>query len=385
MTLGRGLGEIGHQENRLVVAKDTGNGQSTYFLYDYQGDRTIKRGQGGETLYVNEYYQLQNQDIITKHIFVGNTRMVSKLTHYDHDDKTFEKQNIYTYHPDHLGSSNFVSDYAGNEFEHMEYTPYGESWVDEGTNKNVIGYRFTGKELDDETGLYYFGARYLDPLTSRWMSPDPALEKYLPEPPVDKEALQRNRQLPGQGGVFNPVNLNGYCYAGNNPIRYADPDGKAYEASATWGSTMWWLCAVDGPIPAGDIIYAGGEIVIAAADTWTLFGDKLLNMFQAAVNNSGSAQKGAETGSKGGSGNQQNNPNRNQGFKDQLSKMGQKSLEKTQKSLQQRIQEHEEKIANDPKSTAVKHWQHEIRVWKGQLEAVKDELAKRTVAEATNK
>ena len=112
---GRGLGEIGHQENRLVVAKDTGNGQSTYFLYDYQGDRTIKRGQGGETLYVNEYYQLQNQDIITKHIFVGNTRMVSKLTHYDTYDATYEKQNIYTYHPDHLGSSNFVSDYAGNE------------------------------------------------------------------------------------------------------------------------------------------------------------------------------------------------------------------------------------------------------------------------------
>ena len=101
----------------------------------------------------------------------------------------------------------------------MEYTPYGESWVDEGTNKNVIGYRFTSKELDGETGLYYFGARYLDPLTSRWISPDPAMEKYLPE-------RQRNRQLPGQGGVFNPINLDVYHYAGNNPIKYVDPDGK---------------------------------------------------------------------------------------------------------------------------------------------------------------
>ena len=95
----------------------------------------------------------------------------------------------------------------------MEYTPYGESWVDEGSNKNVIGYRFTSKELDTETGLYYFGARYLDPLTSRWVSTDPALEKFLPERPVDDEARERNGQLPGIGGVFNPV-------------KYVDPDGE---------------------------------------------------------------------------------------------------------------------------------------------------------------
>ncbi len=137
-----------------------------------------------------------------------------------------KKKNIYTYHPDHLGSSNFVTDPEGNEFEHMEYTPYGESWVDEGTNKNVIGYRFTSKELDTETGLYYFGARYLDPLTSRWANPDPAFEKFLPEPPIDEEARERNRQLPGMGGVFNPVNLSLYCYGANNPVKYVDPDGE---------------------------------------------------------------------------------------------------------------------------------------------------------------
>ena len=250
-------------ENRLVVAKNTGNGQSTYFLYDYQGDRTIKRGQGGETLYVNEYYQLQNQDIITKHIFVGNTRIVSKLTHYDTYDSVYEKQNIYTYHPDHLGSSNFVTDYAGNEFEHMEYTPYGESWVDEGTNKNVIGYRFTSKELDGETGLYYFGARYLDPLTSRWMSPDPAFEKYLPEPPVDDEARKRNGQLPGQDGVFNPVNLNVYSYAGNNPLLYTDPDGSAI----TWTQVGKFGLASAEIIGGGLGVVGGSVIAVGTSET----------------------------------------------------------------------------------------------------------------------
>ena len=80
--------------------------------------------------------------------------------------------------------------------------------------------KFTSKELDEETGLYYFGARYLDPQTSRWMSADIALATYLPTAGGDKN------KLPGQGGVYNPINLNLYNYSGNNPLSYKDPDGK---------------------------------------------------------------------------------------------------------------------------------------------------------------
>ena len=86
---------------------------------------------------------------------------------------------------------------------------------------------FSKGEMDEETGLYYYGARYLDPKYSRWLSGDPALNDYIPKAPIDDEAKKYNENLPGMGGVFNVVNLHLYHYAGNNPVKYTDPDGKS--------------------------------------------------------------------------------------------------------------------------------------------------------------
>ena len=83
-----------------------------------------------------------------------------------------------------MSSSNVVTDADGEVYEHMEYTPkdawassklacdqpYGEKWIlDQNDNSkyDMIPYRFTSKEWDEETGLYYMSARYQNPETSR--------------------------------------------------------------------------------------------------------------------------------------------------------------------------------------------------------------------------
>ncbi|MCQ2217743.1 MAG: hypothetical protein MJZ33_04560 [Paludibacteraceae bacterium] len=57
------------------------------------------------------------------------------------------------------------------------YTPYGEVFEEESSTGWQLPFYFNSKELDEETGLYYYGARYLNPTEARWMSVDPMFEK----------------------------------------------------------------------------------------------------------------------------------------------------------------------------------------------------------------
>ena len=173
----------------------------------------------GNSLYGGQY---------AKNIYLGDTRIVTKLNSGKDPTYQEESQKQYYYHSDHLGSASLISDYNGKEYQRIEYTPYGETWVEKTSNtgNEFLPYKFTGKEIDEETGLYYYGARYLDPKYSLWISADPALGDYIPG--VGKATANDIGKLPGMGGAFNHINFNLYHYAGNNPVKYTDPDGNFY-------------------------------------------------------------------------------------------------------------------------------------------------------------
>ena len=112
------------------------------------------------------------------------------------------KEETFFYHSDHLGSTSYITDDKGNITQYDAYLPYGELLVDEHSSSEDLPYKFNGKQFDEETGLYYYGARYMNPVTSLWYGVDPLAEKYL--------------------------KTGAYVYCGGNPIVLKDPDGRGW-------------------------------------------------------------------------------------------------------------------------------------------------------------
>jgi len=133
----------------------------------------------------------------------------------------------FWFHPDHLGSSNYITNFVGEVSQHMEYFAFGETFVEEHKNSHNSPYKFNGKELDEESGYTYYGARYLDMRYSIWTATDP-LSGYNP-------VFEYEHYVDGQhnGGVFNHFNHNTYGYCYQNPILFVDPNGKQ--------STYQWI------------------------------------------------------------------------------------------------------------------------------------------------
>ena len=267
------------EENRLTALSE--NGYVSAYVYDADGERTVKMHGGGSasyrnaadsavttarpkyTLYASPYFMRDEQGNYLKHIYIGSDRIVSQVVRgswaSDNNPKggtianfvglmtqskykakkdslqsalnqryadlqvpfkgvdrdsfiynsnpaqaraniqqsgTYESQQ-YFYHKDHLGSSTIITTLDGTITQHVQYIPYGEVFIEQQNEAEWSSpFRFTGKELDEETGLYYFGARYFDPKNVNWLSTDP---------------LENNHP-----------NMFTYAFCGGNPVNYKD-------------------------------------------------------------------------------------------------------------------------------------------------------------------
>jgi RHS repeat-associated protein len=175
-----------------------------HYLYDATGQRVKKlvRRQGGQfetTVYIDgtfEYVRLADGRANNLLHVMDERRRIATVrvgAAFPGDNTPAVKYHL----GDHLGSSNVVIDGAGGTVDREEFTPYGETSFGSFARKR---YRYTGKERDEESDLYYCEARYYGAWLGRWTSCDPAAAK---------------------------VGSSLYLYVSNNPLRLIDPTGRA--------------------------------------------------------------------------------------------------------------------------------------------------------------
>jgi RHS repeat-associated protein len=210
-----------HATQRRV--EHSGRGETTYYVYDSAGKRVRKvteRGSGSrqhERIYLGNFEIYRKFDSVgavtlerdTLHVMDAKRRIALIETKTIGESRRIEEPASRTrsQFDNHLGSAVLELDGNAAIISYEEYYPYGNTSFEAtgaAADVNKKRYRYTGKERDEETGLYYLGARYYAPWIARWTATDPA-------------------------GMIDGPDL--YAYVRGNPITMRDPSGMQGEDS----------------------------------------------------------------------------------------------------------------------------------------------------------
>jgi len=220
------LPAIGWNEFDHMSSVDLGGGGTAYYVYDAAGQRSRKVIETQGSL-IKERCYLGRFEIYRER--VGTVTRLERETLHVMDDKqriaivdTLTRDagtDIATPQPvlryqlgNHVSSALLELDRDFAVLSYEEYYPYGSTSYQAGPNAAEVSlkrYRFTGKERDEETGLYYHGARYYAPWLGRWTASDPE-------------------------GVADDINVFGYCHC--SPVTVSDPTGRAGIVDDVWGA-----------------------------------------------------------------------------------------------------------------------------------------------------
>ena len=196
-------------ENHLVAM-----GSTVTLVYDGDGDRVAKTIGTTTTTYLiddlNPTGYPQVVDELTNgavsRTYTYGLQRISQWQFVQSSNSWVPSFYVY----DGGGNVRQLTDVNGNVTDTYEYDSYGNHWTASGTTPNNMLYQ--GEEWDPDLGFYYLRARYMNPLTGRFMSRDPE-----------------------DGTPTDPSTLHKYVYAGGDPINLSDPTGRAQSGRATAG------------------------------------------------------------------------------------------------------------------------------------------------------
>ena len=167
----------------------------------HPGERISSSESGGTTWFFFAGYEVRVEGTtttVTTGYFANTMRIAQRKTVYE--NSVLSSEELLYIHTDHLGSAVRMTDESGNVVSSLAYSPFGETIYAAGDEETP--YQFTGQH-NEGNGIYYFHARYYDPVLGRFLQADSVLD-----------------------------GLNRYAYCGNNPVVYTDPTGEFFFTAA---------------------------------------------------------------------------------------------------------------------------------------------------------
>jgi RHS repeat-associated protein len=189
-------------------------GSTSTYAYDYAGNRVSQVVGNTTTIYPSKFYSITSTTnggttyaTTTVYVWNGDTLIATIDQPMVNGAATGTAATRYI-HPDHLGSTNVVTDESGNVVDTLEYYPYGETRINQPTYPTNEARQYIA-QFKDGNSLSYLNARYLNSQQGQFLSEDPV---FLGDP--------------SQQALSDPQSLNAYSYAEDDPVVKKDPNGR---------------------------------------------------------------------------------------------------------------------------------------------------------------